>query len=134
MKYYGVVYLVVNLLVYAAIGAWAAIVPEAFAAAIDLSFVAPSALPEFLATFSGLMLAIALGLLLALILRRHRRAAYAALSLAYLGFASGRLYGMLVFSGFDWRNGVFLALEILLLVWGIFCYREMRWLPKEYGH
>ncbi|WP_346838961.1 DUF4345 family protein [Microbulbifer sp. SAOS-129_SWC] len=134
MKYYGIVYLVLNLLIYAAIGIAAAARPEAFAAAIDMSFTAPAALPEFLATFSGLMLAIALGLLLALLMRRHRRAAYAALTLAYAGFASGRLFGMLVHGGFDWRNGVFLALEILLLVWGFFSYREMRWLPANYGH
>ncbi|SHF59510.1 protein of unknown function [Microbulbifer donghaiensis] len=134
MKYFGKTYLVVNLLIYAAIGVAAFVRPEQLAAGIDLGFLAPTAVPEFLATFGGFMLAIAAALAIALSIRQHRRVAYASLVLAYLGFACGRLYGMLMISGVDWRNSVFLALELLLLVWGIFCYRETRWLPLEYGH
>lgn len=134
MKYFGKTYLTLNLLVYAAIGAGAFINPEGFAGGIDLGFLAPSAVPEFLATFGGLMLAIAVALATALSIRQHRRVAYALLALAYAGFGSGRLYGMLLVSGFDWRNGAFLVLEILLVVWGILCYRETRWLPVEHGH
>ncbi|SEA36210.1 DUF4345 family protein [Microbulbifer marinus] len=134
MKYFGKTYLSLNLLVYAAIGIAAFVNPEGFAGGINLGFLAPPAVPEFLATFGGFMLAIAMALGIALSIRQHRRVAYASLALAYLGFACGRLYGMLLISGFDWRNGIFFALEVLLLIWGIFCYRETRWLPVEYGH
>lgn len=134
MKYFGKVYLTLNILIFAAIGIGAFANPEGFAGSINLGLMAPSAMPEFLATFGGFMLAIAVGLAIALAIRQHRRVAYASLVLAYAGFGSGRLYGMLMISGFDWRNGIFFALEVLLLVWGFFCYRETRWLPLEYGH
>ncbi|WP_323846864.1 hypothetical protein [Microbulbifer magnicolonia] len=123
-----------NLLIYAAIGIGAFANPEGFASAVNLGFLAPAAVPEFLATFGGFMLAIAAALLIALRIRLHRRVAFASMVLAYAGFAGGRLYGMLLISGFDWRNGVFFALEVLLLIWGFLCYRETKWLPLEHGH
>lgn len=134
MRYFGKTYLALNLLIYAAIGIGAFVNPEGFAGGINLELLAPPAVPEFLATFGGFMLAIAVGLAIALSIRQHRRVAFALMALAYAGFASGRLYGMLLISGFDWRNGAFFALEVLLLVWGILCYRETRWLPMEHGH
>ncbi|MCO1335625.1 DUF4345 domain-containing protein [Microbulbifer sp. OS29] len=134
MKYLGRVYLTLNLLVFASIGLWALFKPESLAASINLSFVTPSALPEFTATYGGLMLAIAVMLLVALAMRPHRRVAYAALSLSYIGFAAGRLYGMLILSGFDQRNILFFAVEVVLVLWGLYCYRESRWLPLQHGH
>ena len=126
LKYHGTVYLALNLLVYAAIGIGALSTPEGFAAGIDLGLLKPAAVPEFLATFGGLMLAIAAGLGIALAMPRYRAQAYLLLALAYVGFGGGRLFGMLVHSGFDWRNGIFLLLEVLLCVWGLFCWRDLR--------
>lgn len=126
MKYQGIVYLALNLLVYAAIGIGALSTPEGFAAGIDLELLKPAAVPEFLATFGGLMLAIAAGLGIALAMPRYRAQACLLLALAYVGFGSGRLFGMLVYSGFDWRNGIFFALEVLLIAWGMFCWRDLR--------
>lgn len=134
MKYFGKVYLSLNLLMYAAVGIGAFSDPERFAGKINLGFLVSTAVPEFLAIYGGFMLAIAVALSIALLIRQHRRVAYASLVLAYAGFAGGRLYGMLFVSGFDWRNGAFFVLEVLLLIWGFFCYRETRWLPMEYGH
>jgi len=134
LKYLGRVYLTLNLLIFASIGLGALVNPEAFVAAIDMSFVSTAAVPEFLSTYGGFMLAIAVILLIALAMRPHRRAAYAALSLSYIGFALGRLFGMLTIGSFDERNLLFLALEVVMVAWGLFCYRESRWLPLQHGH
>ncbi|MFA0811307.1 DUF4345 family protein [Microbulbifer epialgicus] len=134
MKYLGRVYLTLNMLAFASVGLGALFKPEAFAAAIGIKFVSPAAVPEFLATYAGFMLAVAVILLITLAMRPHRRAAYAALSLSYMGFALGRLYGMLATGSFDERNLLFLALEVVMVAWGLFCYRESRWLPLQHGH
>ncbi|WP_444928461.1 DUF4345 family protein [Microbulbifer sp. SSSA002] len=134
MKYLGRVYLTLNLLVFASIGLWALFKPQSLADEVNFSFVRPDALPEFIATYGGFMLAIAVMLLVALAMRPHRRVAYAALSIAYIGFALGRLYGMLVLSGFDQRNLALLAVEVVAILWGLYCYRESRWLPLRHGH
>ncbi|WP_444934892.1 DUF4345 domain-containing protein [Microbulbifer sp. JTAC008] len=134
MKYLGRVYLTLNLLVFASIGLWALFKPQSLADEVDFSFDTPEAMPEFMATYGGFMLAIAVILLVALAMRPHRRVAYAALSIAYIGFALGRLYGMLFISGFDQRNLVLFAIEVVFVIWGLYCYRESRWLPLQHGH
>lgn len=133
MKYHGTLYLGLNLLIYVVIGLGAFSKPESFAAGIDLGFTAPSAVPEFLATFGGLMLAIAIGIGIALIMPRYRPKAYLLMALAYAGFGSGRLVGMLVYSGFDWRNSIFFALEMLLMIWGVISWRKARIVRMDVG-
>ncbi|WP_237058132.1 DUF4345 family protein [Microbulbifer sediminum] len=118
--------MILNALVYAIIGVMAFANPGGFAKTIDFALLAPSAMPEFLATFGGLMLMIAAATVLALVLRRHRATAFLLLTMAYAGFGGGRLVGMLAHSGFDWRNGVFLATEVLLVLWGTACYLQER--------
>nr|WP_255774674.1 DUF4345 family protein [Microbulbifer zhoushanensis] len=115
-----------NALVFAIIGVMAFANPAAFAKTIDFALLAPSAMPEFLATFGGLMLAIAAAIALALVFRRHRPTAFLLLAMAYAGFGGGRLVGMLAHSGFDWRNGLFFATEVLLILWGVACYLHGR--------
>ncbi|WP_444903885.1 DUF4345 family protein [Microbulbifer sp. CnH-101-E] len=134
MKYLGRVYLTLNLLAFASIGLGALFNPESFAAAIGFTFTSPTAVPEFLATYAGFMLAIAVLLLIALAMRPHRRAAYASLSISYIGFAAGRLFGMFSSGSFDERNLLFFALEVIMVMWGLYCYRESRWLPLQHGH
>ncbi|KUJ82564.1 hypothetical protein AWR36_012305 [Microbulbifer flavimaris] len=46
--------------------------------------------------------------------------------MACVGFSSGNLIGMLAHSGSDWRNGLFFATEILLILWGTACYLQQR--------
>ncbi|MDP5210712.1 DUF4345 family protein [Microbulbifer sp. 2205BS26-8] len=134
MRYFGRIYLAGNALIFAFVGLGALLYPQAFAAAIGITFNTSAAMPEFLATYGGFMLAIAVVLLIAQALRRYRRVAYAALSIAYIGFGLGRLYAMLFISGFDERNLLFFFLEVVMVVWGLFCYRESRWLPLQHGH
>ncbi|MFS1524390.1 DUF4345 family protein [Microbulbifer sp. 2304DJ12-6] len=134
MKYFGRIYLACNALIFAFVGLGALLNPQAFAAVIGITFNNPAAMPEFLATYGGFTLAIAVVLLIAQALRRYRRVAYAALSIAYIGFALGRLYAMLFVSGFDERNLLFFFLEVVMVAWGLFCYRESRWLPLQHGH
>ncbi|SDJ69685.1 DUF4267 domain-containing protein [Microbulbifer yueqingensis] len=126
MKHSVTVYLTLNVAIFAAIGVMAFLDPAGFAGAIDFGLLAPPATPELLATFGGLMLAIALAISLPLVFRRYRAQGCLLVALAYLGFGCGRLWGMLVYSGFDWRNGLFLATEVVLVAWGLACFWQTR--------
>ncbi|WP_237066591.1 DUF4345 family protein [Microbulbifer guangxiensis] len=126
MRHSGTVYLVLNALIFAIIGVSAFANPVAFTNTIDFSLDAPAAMPEFLATFGGLMVMIGVAIGLAVVFRRHRRVAFLLIVMAYAGFGGGRLVGMLAHSGFDWRNGLFFATEVLLILWGTACYLQER--------
>ncbi|MEX2962575.1 DUF4345 family protein [Microbulbifer sp. TYP-18] len=126
MKQSGPIYLGLNALVFATISAMAFVNPEAFARTIDFALLTPSAVPELLATYGGLMLVIACLIALSLFLHRRRAMAYFLITLSYVGFSGGRLVGILAHSGFDWRNFFFLAAELVLLVWGAACYWQER--------
>ncbi|AOS97028.1 hypothetical protein AUP74_01593 [Microbulbifer aggregans] len=126
MKNSGTIYLILNALIFAIIGVSAFANPLAFTKTIDFALTAPAAMPEFLATFGGLMVMIGVAIGLAVVFRRHRKIAFLLIVMAYAGFGSGRLIGMLAHSGFDWRNGLFFATEILLILWGTACYLQER--------
>lgn len=126
MQHSGTAYLILNVVIFLAIGLLAFLDPAGFAGAIDFELRAPAAIPELLATFGGLMLVIALAIALALVFRHFRAQGYLLVAMAYIGFGSGRLWGMLVYSGFDWRNGLFLATEVVLVAWGLACFWQAR--------
>ncbi|GAA5524141.1 hypothetical protein Maes01_00695 [Microbulbifer aestuariivivens] len=126
MKNSGTIYLILNALIFAIIGVSAFANPLAFSETIDFALTAPAAMPEFLATFGGFMLMIGVAIALPLVFRRYRTIAFLLIAMAYAGFGAGRIVGMLAHSGFDWRNGLFFAIEILLIFWGVVLYLQER--------
>lgn len=85
-----VAYLVLNAVLYAALGLWCALAPETTSAFLGFALVGPAGTSEYLAVYGGLQLGLAAYFGLAAAAPRHRPSALAFAALVYGGIVALR--------------------------------------------
>lgn len=114
-------WIIVNSLLYFGIGVATLLNPSGVANTIKFVLTTPGSLAEFKAMYGGLQIALALIMML---LYKQREFHYAAafIAIIYLGFASGRLIGILSDGARDNITMTYFIIEIFSICFSIYLF------------